>query len=130
VQNITSVSLEVECVEGFDNGMPQMFHADIVDAGNSRLLSNVTSPIPYFLVNGLRAGQAVKLFVYAANRKGSSERVILETQTMQEAEMRTGEIFTEDSHFSAQQHRQDSVLKHPIIDSFAISFMPVITKNG
>jgi len=77
-------------MEGFDNGMPQVFHADIVDAGNSRLLSNVTSPIPYFVVNGLRAGQTVRIFVYASNRKGPSERIILETQTIKEAERITG----------------------------------------
>ncbi|XP_021945127.1 nephrin isoform X2 [Folsomia candida] len=89
VQNITSESLEVECVEGFDNGMPQIFHMDIFDAGNSHLLSNVTSMIPFFVVSGLRPGQAVRLLVYAANRKGGSERIIMEAQTIQEAEKRT-----------------------------------------
>lgn len=71
-------------------GMPQIFHMDIFDAGNSHLLSNVTSMIPFFVVSGLRPGQAVRLLVYAANRKGGSERIIMEAQTIQEAEKRTG----------------------------------------
>lgn len=70
--------------------MPQIFHMDIFDAGNSHLLSNVTSMIPFFVVSGLRPGQAVRLLVYAANRKGGSERIIMEAQTIQEAEKRTG----------------------------------------
>lgn len=84
--------MEVECVEGFDNGMAQTFHLDIVDAGNARLLSNVTSQIPFFVINGLRPGQAVRLHVYSANRKGPSERVVMEAQTIQEAEKRTGKF--------------------------------------
>lgn len=89
-QNITSESLEVECMEGFDGGLPQVFHADIVDAGTSRLLWNLTSQIPFFVINGLKPGQALRVFVHASNRKGSSENFSLEAQTIQEAEKRTG----------------------------------------
>ncbi|ODN02743.1 Nephrin [Orchesella cincta] len=88
-QNITSESLEIECMEGFDGGLPQVFHADIQDVGTSRPLWNLTSQIPFFVINGLKPGQALRVFVYASNRKGSSDNFILEAQTIQEAEKRT-----------------------------------------
>lgn len=83
-------------MEGFDGGLPQGFHASIEDAGTSRLLWNLTSPIPFFVINGLKPGQALRVFVYASNRKGSSEKYFLEAQTIQEAEKRTGKRKKED----------------------------------
>ena len=82
--------MEVDCMEGFDGGLPQMFHVEVVDYGSTLLVSNLTSPIPFFVVTGLKPGQSVRLFVYAANRKGASDKIILEGQTIQEAEKRTG----------------------------------------
>ncbi|CAG7817629.1 unnamed protein product, partial [Allacma fusca] len=89
VQNITSESLEIDCIEGFDWGLPQLFYVEIADAGSHRLVSNLSSPIPFFIVSNLRPGQSVRLFIYAANRKGTSDKIILEGQTIQEAEKRT-----------------------------------------
>lgn len=43
-----------------------------------------------FVVTGLRAGQNLRLYIYASNRKGISDKVKLEEQTIQEAEKRTG----------------------------------------
>jgi len=90
VQNITSESFQIDCSEGFDGGLPQVFHVEVVDAGSPRLLYNLTSPIPMFVLTGLKPGQNLILYVYSSNRKGISEKVRLEEQTIQEAEKRTG----------------------------------------
>jgi hypothetical protein len=68
-----------------------VFHVEVVDAGSPRLLANLTSPIPLFVVTGLRAGQGLGLYIYSSNRKGISDKVRLEAHTIQEAEKRTGE---------------------------------------
>ncbi|KAG8306620.1 hypothetical protein J6590_043421 [Homalodisca vitripennis] len=92
--NTTGDWLEVECVSGFDGGMPQTFHLEMVDPATSQVRLNLTtSVVPAFRVElaSLQQGQAatLQLVLYAANQKGHSDSVVLEDIAIRDAEKRT-----------------------------------------
>ncbi|GLH08775.1 Nephrin [Gryllus bimaculatus] len=89
--NQTTGSLEVECEEGFDGGLPQTFQLEVFDLESGLLAANVSSRWPRFLVEGLRAGRVLRVHAYALNAKGRSEPFALEGFTLKQAEKRTGE---------------------------------------
>ncbi|XP_054262781.1 synaptogenesis protein syg-2-like isoform X2 [Macrosteles quadrilineatus] len=89
--NTTGDWLEVECVSGFDGGMPQSFHLVAIDPSSNQVRLNLTtSVVPMFRVD-LAALQAttLQLVMYAANQKGQSEPVVLEDIAVRDAEKRT-----------------------------------------
>ncbi|KAK7862971.1 hypothetical protein R5R35_002031 [Gryllus longicercus] len=88
--NQTTGSLEVECEEGFDGGLPQTFQLEVFDLESGLLAANVSSRWPRFLVEGLRAGRVLRVHAYALNAKGRSEPFALEGFTLKQAEKRTG----------------------------------------
>lgn len=80
----------MECVEGFDGGLRQFFVMEIYDALSKKLVSNVTSRSPFFLVGGLESGVGFEVVLYAANRKGRSSSMHLQASTLKSAEKHTG----------------------------------------
>ncbi|GLH09990.1 Uncharacterized protein GBIM_15001, partial [Gryllus bimaculatus] len=89
--NQTTGSLEVDCVEGFDGGLQQLFLLEVFDLESGQLAANISSRWPRFLVEGLRAGRSLKMLAFAANSVGRSEPLALEGFTLKQAEKRTGE---------------------------------------
>lgn len=93
--NTTGDWLEVECVAGFDGGLPQTFHLEAVDPSTETVRLNLTTHIvPLFRVElaALSPSHAatLQLVLYSSNQKGHSEHVVLEDIAIRDAEKRTG----------------------------------------
>jgi len=78
-------------MDGFDGGLPQEFVMEVYDAATLNLVTNVTSRVPTFTVNGLESGLGFDISLYAANAKGRSDSVALHAFTSKAAEKHTGE---------------------------------------
>lgn len=81
----------MECTDGFDGGLPQEFVMEVYDAVTQNLVTNVTSRVPVFTVNGLESGLGFDISLYAANAKGRSDPVPLHAYISKAAEKHTGE---------------------------------------
>ncbi|XP_042217603.1 nephrin-like [Homarus americanus] len=90
IANQTTDTIEVECVAGFDGGLPQTFYMEVYDSTTGTLHRNISSGEPLFLLTALRPGLAFLMVTYAANSKGRSDAAQLETFTLKVAEKRTG----------------------------------------
>ncbi|XP_063232166.1 nephrin-like [Bacillus rossius redtenbacheri] len=88
--NQTTQSLEVDCLEGFDGGQPQLFLLEASDAATGARRANLTASQPQFSVAGLGPGSVLRIAVYAFNAKGRSDAVQLEGFTLKVAEKQTG----------------------------------------
>ncbi|KAK4885042.1 hypothetical protein RN001_001313 [Aquatica leii] len=86
IQNQTSESLYVECVEGFDGGLHQEFIMEIYHVQSHKLISVVSSKNPVFVVGGLESGVEFDVQLYASNKKGKSAVVRLQAFTLKSAE--------------------------------------------
>ncbi|GLV36591.1 sidestep VIII [Carabus blaptoides fortunei] len=89
ILNQTAESLNVECIDGFDGGLPQEFVMEVYDTQTKKLVSNVTSRIPMFTVGGLESGLGFDIGLYAANKKGRSDVSRLQAFTLKSAEKHT-----------------------------------------
>lgn len=89
--NQTAESLNIECIDGFDGGLPQEFVMEVYDTQSGKLVSNVTSRMPIFTVGGLESGLNFNIGLYAANKKGRSDIARLHAYTLKSAEKHTGE---------------------------------------
>ncbi|XP_042228072.1 uncharacterized protein LOC121870347 isoform X2 [Homarus americanus] len=90
IANQTTDTIEVECVAGFDGGLPQTFYMEVYDSTSGALHRNISSPEPLFHLTDLRPGLAFLMVTYAANSKGRSDVAKLQTFTLKVAEKRTG----------------------------------------
>ncbi|XP_011352005.1 nephrin isoform X3 [Ooceraea biroi] len=92
--NQTTDSIYVECIEGFDGGLPQKFTMQVDrEAGKSGAATvyNQTSKVPTFSVNNLEPGSTYEVSIYSTNAKGRSEIVHFRATTLNLPERRTGE---------------------------------------
>ncbi|KAJ4448486.1 hypothetical protein ANN_10502 [Periplaneta americana] len=62
---------------------------EVYDAVTQNLVTNVTSRVPVFTINGLESGLGFDISLYAANAKGRSDTVPLHAYTSKAAEKRT-----------------------------------------
>ncbi len=88
----------VECVAGYDGGLPQSFHLEALEPATKRLHINLTRhQSPIFRIDGTVFSEAedsvLHLLLYSANPKGRSEAVIIEDIALNGAEKRTGTFF-------------------------------------
>ncbi|PRD34470.1 UNVERIFIED_CONTAM: hypothetical protein NCL1_14504 [Trichonephila clavipes] len=90
VVNHTENSIHVDCIEGYNGGLPQMFNIEVYDIELGKLRSNVTLAQPSFIIQGLPSNTALHLVVYASNGKGRSPIYTLAATTLQRAEKLTG----------------------------------------
>ncbi|CAH1104095.1 unnamed protein product [Psylliodes chrysocephalus] len=83
VINQTSNSLQVDCMEGFDGGLPQSFLMEVLELPNLRPRINLTTyrTPPTFTTNGLDAGASYRIILYAENAKGRSDPTIIDPVT-------------------------------------------------
>lgn len=91
IGNVTTVSLEVRCREGFDGGLEQSFWLEVINSTTGSVVLNVSAPEPYFKLSKLAPGNSVQVKVYAANVKGRSQPFELEGSTLK-AEKHTGNV--------------------------------------
>ncbi|KAH1007615.1 hypothetical protein HUJ04_004827 [Dendroctonus ponderosae] len=89
ITNQTSDAIYIECSEGFDGGLPQMFVMEVYESRDGKLVSNMTCRIPVFIVTGLESGAGFDIALYAANKKGNSSVVHLSAFTLKGAEKHT-----------------------------------------
>ncbi|CAH0552052.1 unnamed protein product [Brassicogethes aeneus] len=95
VINQTADVVEVECRAGYDGGLPQRFVLEAFDAKLLKLRINLTvddTDAPVFrldLGELLPSPPSLRIFVYAQNAKGKSEKLVLEDVMLNDAEKRT-----------------------------------------
>lgn len=93
VMNQTSDSLQVECTESFDGGLPQSFFMEILELPTlkSKFNSSTTKTPPIFYADGLEPGANYRIMLYAVNAKGKSDPTIIDTVTFKGVAKFTGE---------------------------------------
>lgn len=69
-----------------------MFVMEVYESRDGKLVSNVTSRVPVFMVAGLESGAGFDIALYAANKKGNSSVVHLSAFTLKGAEKHTGNL--------------------------------------
>jgi len=87
--NITTDSIVVGCRAGYDGGIPQIFHVQVVISDGLELVVNRTSYQPMFPLFGLEANSIYEIVIWAENDKGRSEPRILHVSTLSPSENRT-----------------------------------------
>lgn len=95
VINQTTDSVQVECIEGFDGGLPQTFLMEILELPSLRLRFNATTrkTPPAFYAEGLEPGISYRIVLYAVNAKGKSEPTVLDPVTFKGVAKYTGKLF-------------------------------------
>uniref|UniRef100_A0A182PW16 Ig-like domain-containing protein n=1 Tax=Anopheles epiroticus TaxID=199890 RepID=A0A182PW16_9DIPT len=91
INNQTQHSVEVQCLPGYDGGLPQIFILEVISSRTGRVRYNVTNPDePYFLVESLENlihyggayddigdDNPLKAVIYAVNQKGRSQGIVV-----------------------------------------------------
>ncbi|EDW59180.1 protein turtle homolog B isoform X1 [Drosophila virilis] len=80
VSNQSVDSLQVDCVEGFDGGLPQSFMLELVELQSLRLARNITinhTPVT-FVIENLDPAATYRMIIFAVNVKGRSEPTIID----------------------------------------------------
>nr|XP_021184964.2 neural cell adhesion molecule 2 isoform X2 [Helicoverpa armigera] len=91
VVNQSADTLLVECLEGFDGGLPQVFYMEVLELPSLMVRANVSSNhTPTFEVRDLDSRSSYTLVLYAANAKGRSEEVTLYTVAIRPPDKYTG----------------------------------------
>ncbi|CAH1637534.1 unnamed protein product [Spodoptera littoralis] len=93
VANQSIDSLNVECVENFDGGLPQTFLMELLELPSLIVRYNVSTnkTPPYFEIHGLPPGVSYRIDLYAVNAKGRSDVSTIETVTLKGQAKFTGE---------------------------------------
>ncbi|XP_022903611.1 neural cell adhesion molecule 2 isoform X2 [Onthophagus taurus] len=92
MMNQTSDSLQVECTENFDGGLPQGFLMEVLELPSLRSSLNVTTDRtpPHFYADGLEPGASYRIMLYSVNAKGRSDPAILDAVTFKGVAKYTG----------------------------------------
>lgn len=80
--NVTADTIEVDCQQGFDGGLPQLFVIKVYDSITNVLVTNITSQITWFIVDSLKSASSYRIELFATNSKGQSEVKILNAHTL------------------------------------------------
>ncbi|EEC14980.1 sidestep protein, putative, partial [Ixodes scapularis] len=80
LSNQTEEAFLAECHEDHIGGPRQLYSLEVHDVSCHRLLANLTADRPAFWVQGVPAGLNVVLVLYAANRMGRSQPVLLRAE--------------------------------------------------
>ncbi|XP_045472886.1 nephrin-like isoform X2 [Harmonia axyridis] len=80
--NVSSYSLEIKCLQGYDGGLPQNARLEIYDKMTSVLVKNATSDFSSICIEDLKPGISLRIIIYSENSKGRSEPVVLEADTL------------------------------------------------
>ncbi|TDG44787.1 hypothetical protein AWZ03_008761 [Drosophila navojoa] len=80
VSNQSVDSLQVDCIEGFDGGLPQSFMLELVELNSLQLARNITihhTPVT-FIIENLDQAATYRMIIFAVNVKGRSEPTIID----------------------------------------------------
>ena len=69
------------CDSGFDVGLEQTFHMEVLSLSDNVIYANVSRDVPSFWATSLPPGEKVYIRVYASNNKGRCTPVILQAET-------------------------------------------------
>uniref|UniRef100_A0A182F7Z5 Ig-like domain-containing protein n=1 Tax=Anopheles albimanus TaxID=7167 RepID=A0A182F7Z5_ANOAL len=89
ILNQTFDMLQIECLEGFDGGLPQDFLVELYVIGNRQLMASIKSKSPAFELKGLEPGVGYNIILTAKNSKGSSDPTYLQAFTLKNPEKQT-----------------------------------------
>ncbi|CAH0551847.1 unnamed protein product [Brassicogethes aeneus] len=90
LSNLTSSSVEVFCLAGFDGGLPQYFVLELYSTSSAIPRYNMTSLTePFFFLDNLEPDVTFRIVIFAVNSKGKSNGIVLEEVTFKDAEKRT-----------------------------------------
>ncbi|XP_058116019.1 nephrin [Anopheles ziemanni] len=89
ILNQTFDMLQIECLEGFDGGLPQDFLVELYVIGNRQLMASIKSKSPSFELKGLEPGVGYNIILTAKNSKGSSDPTYLQAFTLKNPEKQT-----------------------------------------
>ncbi|XP_063706128.1 uncharacterized protein LOC134835187 [Culicoides brevitarsis] len=80
ISNQTTDSFSIDCIEGFDGGLPQVFLLEVVEVPTLRLLRNLTLTKPpiSFYIDDLEPGSTYRVVLFAMNAKGRSEPTVID----------------------------------------------------
>lgn len=81
VANQTLVGIRVVCDSGFDGGLEQTFHMEVLSLADNIMYGNRSRDVPSFWAGQLPAGEKIYIRLYASNSKGRSTPVILQAET-------------------------------------------------
>lgn len=103
ITNQTEDSLQVQCIENFNGGLPQHFFMELLELPvmESKFNISVTSHPPVFYVQGVDSTTSYKVKLYAVNAKGLSDPIYLETSSFKGAAKYTG--IMSKSNYSSQR---------------------------
>ncbi|XP_022245373.1 nephrin-like isoform X2 [Limulus polyphemus] len=82
VVNKSESSFRIECLEGYNGGLPQYFTMEVRDKYLESVLLNLTTKQPVFTVDGLRSGKTFVVTISSVNVRGRSHRVMLKPNTL------------------------------------------------
>ncbi|CAO1368871.1 unnamed protein product [Diamesa hyperborea] len=86
ISNQTQHSLELQCIPGYDGGLPQVFLLELIASKSGKLRFNMTNTEePFFSIDSLDAytsfdtygDNALKAIIFAVNQKGRSHGVVI-----------------------------------------------------
>jgi len=81
IANQTLIGLRVVCDSGFDGGLEQTFHMEVLSLSDNVIYANVSRDVPSFWATSLPPGEKVYIRVYSSNTKGRCTPVILQAET-------------------------------------------------
>nr|XP_040234888.2 neural cell adhesion molecule 1-like isoform X2 [Anopheles coluzzii] len=111
INNQTQHSVEVQCLPGYDGGLPQIFILEVISSRTGRVRYNVTNPDePYFLVESLENlihyggayddigdDNPLKAIIYAVNQKGRSQGIVVKDFYLESAVENRAGVLTSNS---------------------------------
>ncbi|XP_018016763.1 nephrin isoform X2 [Hyalella azteca] len=71
----------LECLGGSENGLPEIYVAEIYDITSDRLLRNISSSSPIFIIEELDPGSGYTIAAYSSNIRGASEKLTVHAFT-------------------------------------------------
>lgn len=86
INNQTQHSLEIQCLSGYDGGLPQIFLLELIASRSGKLRFNLTNvDEPFFVIDSLDSytsfdtfgDDSLKAVVYAVNQKGRSQGTLV-----------------------------------------------------
>lgn len=87
ISNHSMSTLFIECLPGDNNGLTQIFHAEVFSGFSSNIERNLTNPKkPAFLISDLIPGSTYIFHIYSSNSKGRSHSFRLMATTLGEPE--------------------------------------------
>ncbi|XP_022251679.1 nephrin-like [Limulus polyphemus] len=90
VLNQTEQTIFVQCLQGYDGGLPQSFTIEAYSLENGNMLANITiSTEPQFSVSQLPVNTAIRFLVLASNARGRSPPAVLTAHTLRSPEKLT-----------------------------------------